>query len=89
MLTHTTTGRHFTIDSRADGGVPCPKCRADAHQHCITGRDFNNHVIRMPGNTVHTERVRKAGHSVYTEVLPIHKARIPKGAFAELRRLQK
>ena len=79
MRVHTTTRKHWTIGARDQGGIHCPECGAGMIRPCIG----------LPSNMVHVERVAEAGHSTLVDELPIHRAKIPHGAFAELRRLQR
>ena len=73
MLIHTTTRKHWTIDSE---GAHCPTCGAGRTKPCF----------KANWNVVHLERVHQAGHRTKIDELPIHRAKVPSGALAELRK---
>lgn len=75
MLVHTTTRKHWAITSK-EKGASCPACEATHIRPC---KD-------LPWTTVHIERVTNMGHAVKQIDLPIHRAKIPAGPLAELRR---
>ena len=80
MLVHKTTRQHWTIGGTHEGrGISCPNCGAAAHMACIRKGK------RLPRTEVHVQRVEAMGHRVNLVAMPVHRAKIPAGALAELK----